>query len=174
MTARNRNPWQTFLELVKRATSHLYPGIGVQDRMVYGRILSVSQTGGLVTKAQKLWSVDIEVLTPNLDPDGGFPVVKDVPLDPTEIGEGGQALFPLAFPGLIVRMGWMYGNRAYPYIHSFTAEGLLIPSGDQGELVSLLKEIIQLLMRERQSAVGPAPYDLAILAQLQLLLLRIP
>lgn len=174
MKTKNRSVWRAFRESVERALQELYPGAGRYDRVVYARVVDVTQNPGQVTAYLKLWSVDLQVLTPDLESDPSYPVIKGVPIDPIDINQMGQALFQNPFPGLIVRMGWMYGNRAHPFVHSFTAEGLLVPTADRGTVSSLLFEAVSLLMLPRATAVGPGPYDGSTQAKITLLLTRIP
>ena len=122
----------------------------------------------------KLWSCDLQPLHPNLKVNKSRAVLKDVPIDPIQINSLGAALFPKPFVGLVVRMGWMEANRAYPYIHSFTAEGQVIPAAALGEFSDLLYQAVKLLSMPRTTAVGPGPYTSYVQAQLLALLLRIP
>jgi len=174
MASKQRNIWKAFRESVARAIQELYPGAGYYDRVVYARVVSVNSNPGMVTDCMKLWSIDAEILTPSMEPDPAIPVVKGIPIDPIEISEIGQAMFPVPFPGLIVRVGWMYGHRGHPFIHSFTSERQLVPGSDRGSLSSLLFDAVRLLSMPRATAVGPGPYDGQTQADLLLLLSRIP
>ena len=167
-------PQDAFGALVRRACERFFPGIGRYDRLVYGKGRGIAQQSGQVTGSMKLWSCDIELLNLNLAPDTTKPILKDVPLDPIQLNQAGAAMFSKPFVGLIVRVGWMGANRAFPYIHSFTAEGQMVPQGNLGELSDLLYQAIQLLAQPRQTAVGPGPYDPGVQAQLLALLQRIP
>lgn len=166
--------WRSFLDLVRRACEQLFPGIGRYDRVVYGKVVSVSQLAGQVTSAMKCWSCDIQLLNPDLSDDKRRQPIKDVPVDPIDINSSGAALFSTPFVGMIVRVGWMYGNRAYPFIHSFTAEGQVVPLDSLGQFSGFLFDAVQLLSMPRQTAVGPGPYDPDTMAKLILLLQRIP
>ena len=174
MTDFVHRPEDSFRRLVARACERLFPGIGRYDRLIYAKVVSVSQTPGLVTGLMKLWSCDLQPLNPDLSTNKTRAVIKDVPIDPIQLNQMGAALFPKPFVGLIVRVGWMEGNRAFPYVHSFTAEGQLIPAAQMGELTDLLYEAVKLLSMPRQTAVGPGPYDPVTQAALAALLLRIP
>lgn len=155
MNREKSNPWTNFVELVRRACEGLYPGIGRYDRVVYGRITKVFSSSGRVTAGSKLWSVDVEILDRNLAPDTRRGTIKDVPVDPFELARDGRALFPVLFTGLIVRMGWMYGDRSLPYVVSVTAEGQRLPFTADGQLSPLLAEALEILGRLRDSAAGP-------------------
>ena len=174
MSKRTKSPWALFLEAVARALQVLHPGLGRYDRVVYARVVAFDQNMGEVSNVQKLWTCDVRVLDRNLDPDPAYPVIRGVPLDPIEISDSGQALFPKAFEGLVVRLGWMYADRSMPYIVGLTAEGQLVPLASMGELTDLLLQTIILLSRPVQTAVGPGPYDGGTLAELELLKARIP
>ena len=164
----------SFGALVRRACERFFPGIGRYDRLSYGKVRGVTQQAGQVTGSMKLWSCDIELLTLDLASDPLKPILKDVPLDPIQLSQTGAAMFSKPFVGLIVRVGWMGANRAFPYIHSFTAEGQAVPAGQLGELSDLLYQAIKLLAEPRPTAVGPALYEASVQAQLLLLLERIP
>lgn len=164
----------SWLKLIARACERLFPGIGRYDRVIYGKVTGVSQLAGQVTQFMKLWSCDIQPLLLDLSDDPVRAILKDVPLDPIQLNAMGAAMFAKPFVGMIVRVGWMNGNRAYPYIHSFTAEGQMVPMANFGEISDLLYQAVQLLSMPRATAVGPGPYDPGVMAQLVLLLARIP
>lgn len=166
--------WDSFRALVRRACEQLFPGIGRYDRPVFARVVSVSQLAGTVSGSMKLWSCSLQILTPELKVDKLRATLKDVPIDPIQINQLGQAMFAKPYPGLIVRVAWMYGRRDLPFIQSFTAEGQTVPLAMNGELSDFLYQAVQLLSLPRTTAVGPGPYDPATMAQLVLLLARIP
>lgn len=166
--------WGTFLDLVRRACEQLFPGIGRYDRAVFARVKSTSQLSGSVSEAMKLWSCDLEVLGPDLKPNKRFDILKDVPVDPIQISPTGAAMFPKPHVGLIVRLAWMYGNRAHPYIQAFTAEGASVPAEAFGELSDLLYQAIVLLSMPQTTAVGPTAQMPPVPVQLELLKQRIP
>lgn len=174
MKPRQHLPVPSLEAFIERAVRRLFPGIGRYDRPIYGRVTAVTQQAGLVTAARKLWSCDIQPLTLDLQNDSSRPLLKDVPLDPIQISASGTAMFPKPFPGMVVRVAWMGGSRAHPFILSFTSEGQMVPIGQMGELSDLLYKAVQLLSMPRLTAVGPGPYDAATQAQLTELLLRIP
>lgn len=168
-SSKPRNSFDTFVELVKRACDRLYPGIGYYDRVVYARVVGVFYSSGRVTEGAKLWSVDVEILGPDLKPDTRRARIKDVPVDPLEVSDDGRALFPVLFEGTVLRLGWMYGNRAFPYIASITAEGMRLPEGSSGQLSVLLGDALEILARLRDSAAGPVvmkPNDYAELMRI--------
>jgi hypothetical protein len=174
LNRRVHRPYDSFKTLVARTCERLWPGIGRYDRPIYGRVLSVQELAGTVTVTNKLWSCDIQPLTLDLENDSSRPKIKDVPIDPIQINASGVALFPKPFKGMVVRVAWMGGSRAHPFIQSFTAEGMTVPLADTGELSDLLYQAVQLLMQPRVTAVGPGPYDAATMAKIVLLLQRIP
>lgn len=164
-----RNTFDSFRDLVKLACSKLYPGIGYYDRVVYARVVGTFNSSGRVTEGSKLWSVDLEILGPDLQPDLSRAPIKDVPVDPIELSTDGRALFPVLFEGTIVRLGWMYADRSLPYIVSVTAEGQRLPSGSSGQMSVILGDALEILARLRDSAAGPVsmkPQDYAALMRL--------
>lgn len=174
INSENRSTFKGFLELVRRSCEKLYPGIGRYDRVVYARIKRVSKGVGRSTAASKLWSVDVEILLPDLTLDPVRGIIKDVPVDPVEISTDGRAMFPIFFTGLIVRLGWMYGRRDLPYIAGVTTEQQVLPYAKDGELTPLLAEALMILARLRTSAVGPVPMKPTDYLALQQLLLNLP
>lgn len=174
ISTENRSTFKAFLELVRRACEKLYPGIGRYDRVVYARIKRVSKGTGRATASSKLWSVDVEILLPDLSLDPVRGVIKDVPVDPVEIATDGRAIFPVFFTGLIVRLGWMYGRRDLPYIAGVTTEQQVLPYSKDGELTPMLAEAFMILARMRSSAVGPVPINPNDYLALQQLLLNLP
>lgn len=174
MSSRVESPWRKFVNALRRGLQEIHPGIGRYDRVVYARVAAFDQNPGEVSNVQKLWTCDLQVLDRHMEPDPSFPMIRGVPVDPVEISNLGQALFPKPFEGMVVRMAWMYADRSMPFIHSFTAEGLLVPPQTSGEMTDLLLQTIKLLERPVQTAVGPGFYDGQTLAELALLKMRIP
>lgn len=174
MTDKVHSRFRSFEDLVARTCERLFPGIGRYDRPIYGRVQAVNQKPGMVTAGLKLWSCDIQPLTLDLKPDKSRPILKDVPLDPIQVNSSGQAMFPKPFQGMVVRVAWMEGSRAHPFIQSFTAEGMSVPFSQMGELTDLLYQAVNLLQNSMTGASGPTFYPPPILAQIQLLLQRIP
>lgn len=166
--------WGSFRDLVRRACEQVFPGIGRYDRVVFARVVSVSQLAGTVSSSMKLWSCTLQILTPDLKPDKGRAVIKDVPIDPIQINKAGQAMFAKPFPGLIVRVAWMYGRRDLPFIQSFTAEGTAVPLALFGELSDLLYQAIVLLSMPQNTAVGPTAQVPPVPMLLEELKARIP
>lgn len=171
---KRRNEFAEFVKLVRLVCEKLYPGIGRYDRVVYGRINRVNRNVGTATAASKLWSVDVELLNPDLSSDTVRGVVKDVPIDPIEITGDGRAMFPVISIGLVVRLGWMYGRRDLPYIVSFTSEGQSLPYQKDGELTTLIAEALELLSSLRESAVGPVPMDPEKFVRLRQIIMTLP
>lgn len=174
MKADKTNPYQAFRELVRRTTQALYPGIGRYDRVVYGRVTKVFSSSGRVTVGSKLWSVDVELLDRNLEPDSSRGIIRDVPVDPFELSRDGRALFPVVFTGLVVRLGWMYADRSLPYIVSITAEGQRLPYTSDGQMSALIAEALQLLANLRDSAAGPVAMRANDLIRLQQIIAALP
>lgn len=166
--------WDSFRALVRRACEQLFPGIGRYDRPVFARVVSVSQLAGTVSGSMKLWSCSVQILTPDLKPDKLRATLKDVPIDPIQINQAGQAMFAKPFPGLIVRVAWMYGRRDLPFIQSFTAEGQTVPQAMFGELSDLLYQAIVLLSMPQTTAVGPTAQVPPVPVLLEQLKARIP
>lgn len=174
MTARVHRPFETLRQTVGRICEQLFPGIGRYDRPIYARVKSIQQLAGQVTSARKLWSCTVEPLTLDLKPDPTRPIIKDVPIDPIQVGSAGTALFAKPVTGMVIRLAWMGGNRAHPFILAFTAEGQILPATQTGELSDLLYQAIKLLSEARDTAVGPGPYFPVTQAALLELQLRIP
>ena len=168
------NPFVRFMELTRLACERLYPGIGRYDRVVYGRISNISRNVGRATASSKLWSVDVELLSPDLSVDKVRGTSKDVPIDPVEISGDGRALFPVISVGLVVRLGWMYGRRDLPYIVAFTTEGQVLPFQKDGELSTSIANALNLLAWMRQSAVGPVPMDVDKELELRRIIASLP
>lgn len=173
-SSKPRNTFDSFVELVKRACSKLYPGIGYYDRTVYARVVGTFNSSGRVTAGSKLWSVDLEILGPDLQPDRSRAPIKDVPVDPLEVSDDGRALFPVLFEGTIVRLGWMYANRSLPYIVSITAEWMRLPSGSSGQLSVLVGDALEILARLRDSASGPVVMKAQDYAELRRIISSLP
>jgi hypothetical protein len=123
--------------VIKAAVLKLFPELsgGLHlDR--YGRVLAVAdapQTGATCERFRPRYAVDVEMLTPQLEPDPAFPVYPAVPL-PVMAGAGqetGTYAFPQ--PGTLVVVGFAYGRPDHPIIRQMYPLGTSLPAVRQGE-----------------------------------------
>jgi len=119
---------QKIEQVVRQAIVKVFPGIaGNFGAVVYGRILAINRPGGKVDNASKGYSVDVQVLNPDLSEDTNVEPVKDVPIDPVLFGNK-TAILGIPLVDMVVRIGFMYRDPSYPFIMGITAEQDAFPA----------------------------------------------
>jgi len=73
------------------------------------------------------YAVDVQILTPDGEPDTSWPVLGGLPLP----AHGGLYAFPE--PGTLVRIGYDFGRPTHPYIADVLSEGQPAPAVKPGE-----------------------------------------
>lgn len=101
-------------QAIKRAMIALFPELGAGlhlDR--YARVVAVADAPGEGAASERFrprFAVDIQILTPDGEPDPAFPVYTAVPL-PVQSGAGQEkGLFSFPEPGAQVVVGFAYGR----------------------------------------------------------------
>ncbi|SHJ72514.1 bacteriophage T4 gp5 trimerization domain-containing protein (plasmid) [Halodesulfovibrio aestuarii] len=124
-------------ELIKRIVLRTFPELtaGLHlDR--YARVLKVAdapEDGGTCERFRPRYAVDVEILTPEGEPDKAFPRYEAVPLPVNGAGnESGQFAYPE--PGAMVVIGFAYGRADHPIIRQVYPLGLSLPELTNGEL----------------------------------------
>ena len=135
------SPWSRFEQTVRRAILKSMPGFGVYDAPVFARVLKARFSGGAVDVRSKGFSVDLQILTRELESDPGWAALTDVPFDPATFGEGG-AVYTVPKPGAIVRLAFMYNDPRFPFVLGITAEGQTLPEGAADEFRIEIGDII--------------------------------
>ncbi len=127
------------LELIKKAIQRLYPELagGLHcDR--YGRVLDVADSpdeGASSERFRPRFAVDIEILTPELEPDPAYPAYTAVPL-PVPMGAGQESgSFAVPEPGALVVVGFAYGRQDHPIIRQIYPLGSSLPKVAPGEIL---------------------------------------
>jgi len=127
---------QAFL---KKAILRLFPELsgGLHlDR--YGRILVIADApdmGAASDRFRPRLAADIEILTPDMEPDPAFPKYTAVPL-PVPMGAGGEAgIFAPPRPGALVVVGFAYGRQDHPIIRQFYGMGESLPQVGPEEML---------------------------------------
>ena len=107
-------------QAIKRAMIALFPELGAGlhlDR--YARVVAVADAPGEGAASERFrprFAVDIQILTPDGEPDPAFPVYTAVPL-PVQSGAGQEkGLFSFPEPGAQVVVGFAYGRPDHPII----------------------------------------------------------
>ena len=97
------------------------------------RVVKVRSKPGVAgPPGECLYSVDLEPLTVDGQPDPTRPFLEDVPLDVPWIG-GGRGVYALPEVGAIVRVAYYEGNPAYPYVDGVLSEGKAVVRVEPGE-----------------------------------------
>ena len=89
-------------------------------------------------------AADIEVLTPDMEPDPAFPKYTAVPL-PVPMGAGGEAgIFAPPRPGALVVVGFAYGRQDHPIIRQIYGMGESLPQvGPEDMLLQQSPTVLQ-------------------------------
>lgn len=119
-------------EAIKNALLREYPELagGLHlDR--YGRVVAIADQPGEGVTCERFrprFAVDVQILTPELEPDPAFPLYPAVPLPVP--GGAGQECGTFAFPepGALVVVGFVYGRPDHPVIRQVYPMGASLPS----------------------------------------------
>jgi hypothetical protein len=126
-------------EFLKKAILRLFPELsgGLHlDR--YGRVLAIADApaaGAASERFRPRLAADIEILTPDMEPDPAFPQYTAVPL-PVPMGAGGEAgIFAPPRPGALVVVGFAYGRQDHPVIRQIYGMGESLPQVAPGDML---------------------------------------
>ena len=127
--------FQFVKDMIAKAFPELAGGIHL-DR--YARVLGMSDAPGEGATSERFrprLAVDIQILTPDLEPDEGFPIYTAVPL-PVPMGAG-QECGAYAAPeaGAMVVVGFAYGRQDHPIIKQIYPLGTSLPQVAPGEFL---------------------------------------
>lgn len=119
-------------EAIRAAVLRLFPELsgGLHlDR--YGRVVAIADQPGEGVTCERFrprYAVDVQILTPEMEPDPAFPVFPAVPLPVP--GGAGQESGTYAFPepGALVVVGFAYGRPDHPIIRQVYPMGASLPS----------------------------------------------
>ncbi len=126
------SPWKRLESVVMAALVSRLPNLFKFAAPIYARIEKVSTDKGLVDETAKRFSADVQPLDNNLVDDPDLNLITDVPFDAFFFGSAG-VVYAVPDVGAIARLGFMYGNPAFPFIQSVTNEKQTIPAGSAGE-----------------------------------------
>lgn len=126
-------------EMIKKIVMELLPELagGLHlDR--YARVLAVGDSpteGATSERFRPRYAVDLEILGPDMEPDGNFPKYSAVPL-PVSAG-GGQESGTFCFPeeGALCVVGFAYGRQDHPIIRQIFPLGVSLPAVERGEVL---------------------------------------
>jgi hypothetical protein len=125
-------------EAIRKIVLKLFPEIAAGLHLPrYARVLAVAETpeaGGTCERFRPRYAVDIQILTPEGEPDAAYPVYEAVPL-PVPVGCGHEAgLFGYPHTGALVVVEFAYGRADLPLIRNVYPLGLSLPQLQAGEL----------------------------------------
>jgi len=119
-------------EAIKSAVLKLFPELsgGLHlDR--YARVVALADQPGEGVTCERFrprFAVDIEILTPDMEPDTAFPAYTAVPL-PVPAGAGQECgTFAFPEPGALVVVGFAYGRPDHPIIRQVYPMGVSLPA----------------------------------------------
>lgn len=124
-------------DTVKKIVLKLFPELSAGlhlDR--FARVVAVNdppEDGGASERFRPRYAVDLEILTPDGEPDDAFPVYEAVQL-PVPVGCGQEAgLYGFPEPGAIVVIGFAYGRADHPLIRQIYPQGMSLPDIAMGQ-----------------------------------------
>lgn len=119
-------------DAIRAAVLKLFPELsgGLHlDR--YARVVAVADhpdQGATCERFRPRYAVDIEILTPDLEPDPDFPIYPAVPL-PVPSGAGQEAgTYAFPEPGALAVVGFAYGRPDHPIIRQIYPLGESLPA----------------------------------------------
>jgi len=98
---------------------------------VRGRVVKVHERGGRSTLPEPRYSVDVEVLDEEGQPDPAWPVIPDCELPMLWAGKD-RGLVAVPDVGAHVRVGFYRGDRNQPYVEGVLATGFQVPDHPRG------------------------------------------
>ncbi|WP_419787299.1 bacteriophage T4 gp5 trimerisation domain-containing protein [Pseudodesulfovibrio sp.] len=124
-------------DVVKKIVLKLFPELSAGLHLPrLARVLAVNDApgeGGTSERFRPRYAVDLEILTPEGERDGAFPIYEAVPL-PVPVGCGQEAgLFGFPEPGTIVEIGFAYGRPDHPLVRQIYPQGLSLPGVLMGQ-----------------------------------------
>lgn len=119
---------------LRRLVEALWPELAHRTHLPHkARVVAVRSEPGVAGPPGSVrYSVDLEPLTVDGQPDPSRPLLRDVPLDVPWIG-GGRGVYALPEVGAIVRVAYYEGNPAYPYVDGVLSEGKAVAQVRPGE-----------------------------------------
>lgn len=116
----------------------LFPELGSGTHLPHkARVLGIRGSGGMVKAdgtGERRYSLDVEPLTPDGEPDFTRPVLNDVPLEVFWTGAD-RGVLALPAVGSIVRVCYYGGSSAHPYIDGIVPDGWSVPGVQDGQLL---------------------------------------
>jgi len=151
-------------DAVKSAVLKLFPELsgGLHlDR--YARVVALADQPGEGVTCERFrprYAVDIEILTPDMEPDENFPTYTAVPL-PVATGAGQECgTFAFPEPGALVVVGFAYGRPDHPIIRQIYPMGVSLPAVAPKEI--LLQQSPTVMQRADASGNWTRRTDAAI------------
>lgn len=114
----------------------LFPELAAGTHLPHkARVIAVHGVAGAVRAdglGSRRYSLDVEPLTPDGEPDPDRPPLLDVPLEVSWAGPG-RGVFALPETGATVRVCYYGGSAAHPYIDGIVPDGFSVPAVQAGE-----------------------------------------
>lgn len=122
---------RTALDRVLRA---MFPGVFGARTTVRARVVKVRESAGKMSDLDPRYSVDVQVLDRDGEPDPAWPIIPDVELPMLWAGPG-RGVFCVPDVGAVVRVGFYHGDQNQPYIEAVTGMGYQSPSHPVGRFL---------------------------------------
>ncbi|RMP81176.1 hypothetical protein [Pseudomonas syringae] len=133
-------------DAIKRSVERQFPELtGGYHLPRFGRVVAIPDapaSAGLCDDFRPRYAVDIEVLTPDGEPDPNLPVLAGVPLP---LPTGGEEMGMYGFPeeGTRVVVCFAYGLPSSPYIQTILPHGLSLPKVPKGDQIWQHSDAVQ-------------------------------
>ncbi|GEM44837.1 phage baseplate assembly protein V [Deinococcus cellulosilyticus] len=128
-----------FKEIFRNLISQLYPELPARTHVpLRGKVTAVHGDAGDVqpTSGPRRYSVDVQPILPDGSNDPERDVLLDVSL-PVQWAGHNRGIFCLPDIGAVCLVGFVDGNAAFPYVHSFLPDGFYLPSVSPGDCIIL-------------------------------------
>lgn len=122
---------RTALDRVLRA---MFPGVFGARPTVRARVVKVHESAGRMSDFDPRYSVDVQVLDRDGEPDPAWPIIPDVELPMLWAGPG-RGIFCVPDVGTVVRVGFYHGDQNQPYIEAIVGTGYQAPAHPVGRFL---------------------------------------
>ncbi len=125
-------------EVIRRSVERQFPELtGGYHLPRFGRVTGIADApagAGICDDFRPRFAVDVEVLSPDGEPDTSLPILAGVPL-PMPMGGDEMGFFAFPDEGTTVVVSFAYGLPSKPFIQTILPHGLSLPKVPKGDQV---------------------------------------
>lgn len=119
---------------LERLLRSIFPRVFLARTTLRARVVNVREAGGRMDALDPRYSVDVEILDRDGQPDPAWPVIPDVELPMLWAGRG-RGVYCVPDVGTIVRVGFYEGDQNQPYVEALTGSGHSCPEHPVGRFM---------------------------------------